>query len=143
MTTQQIIALANAGFTAQQIDAFTQAMGDNPAYMPGAQQVQQKAQPIQQESQPIQQGAYPVHNYQDVIQAEIKRQIESMRAVPNTNTDFTMKMAGTPGNVEFNPSTLASYQAVNRENAGMTNTAPTMNDITNQIINGAVQEAMR
>ena len=178
MTTQQIIALANAGFTAQQIDVFSQAMGANPAGMPQptpvqtipAQPVQVQtapaqvqtvpaqvqtvpAQPVQVQTvptQPVQVQTAPVQNTQhyasveDYLARESERQIASMNQAPTVTPQVTIGMGGNAGNANMSPQVLAQYQAQNRYNAGMSiEKPPTMSDITDQIINGAVQEATK
>ena len=177
MTTQQIIALANAGFTAQQIDTFSQAMGANPAGMSQVQtapaqpvQVQTiPAQPVQVQTipaqqvqtvpaqqvqtvpaQPVQVQTTPVQNTQhyasveDYLARESERQIASMNQAPAVTPQVTIGMGGNAGNASMIPQVLAQYQADNRYNAGMSmEKPPTMTDITDQIINGAVQEATK
>ena len=161
MTTQQIIALANAGFTAQQIDAINNSMGTNPAGMnPPIQQVQTQpaqqvqtpqvqpmAQPAQQIQTPqVRPMAHPGYNvgYSAIggNPMEAQRQQESMQTVPQTGTDFTIGFQGHAGQVQMNPQVLAQYQAQNRNNSGMSiDPVPSMKSITDQIINGAVQES--
>lgn len=173
MTTQQIIALANAGFTAQQIDTFSQAMGANPAGMPQPTPVQsmsvqptpvqtqpvQLVQPTQVQTQPVQpiqvqttpvQNTQPVKNTQhyasvdEYLARESERQIASMNQAPTVTPQVTIGMGGNAGNASMNPQLLAQYQAQNRYNAGMSiEKPPTMTDITDQIINGAVQEVSK
>ena len=169
MTTQQIIALANAGFTAQQIDAFSQTMGANPAGMPQptpqvqtvpAQPTPVQTQPVQLvqptpvQTQPVQPTpvqttpVQPVQNTQhyasvdEYLARESERQIASMNQAPTITPQVTIGMGGNAGNASMSPQLLAQYQAQNRYNAGMSiEKPPTMTDITDQIINGAVQEA--
>ena len=175
MTTQQIIALANAGFTAQQIDAFSQAMSSNLAnmnpptntqqapqmpvvqqvqqmpmaqqapQMPVAQQVQQM--PMAQQTPPMpmaQQTPQYSANAQELIEQEKARQVASMNQAPVVTPQVTIGMGGNAGNASMNPQLLARYQAQNRYNTGMSiEKPPTMEDITDQIINGAVQEASK
>lgn len=157
MTTQQIIALANAGFTAQQIDVFSQAMSSNLAnmnpptntqqapQMPVAQQVQQM--PMAQQTPPMpmaQQTPQYSANAQELIEQEKARQVASMRQAPTVVPQVTIGMGGNAGNASMSPQVLAQYQAQNRYNAGMSiEKPPTMEDITDQIINGAVQEASK
>ena len=174
MTTQQIIALANAGFTAQQIDAFSQAMGANPTGMlqptpqvqpttPQPVQVQTvPTQPVQVQTvptQPVQvqtistqpgQSAPPAQNTQhyanaeEILAQERARQVASMNQAPVVTPQVTIGMGGEAGNASMNPQLLAQYQAQNRYNAGMSiEKPPTMADITDQIVNGAVQEALK
>ena len=167
MTTQQIIALANAGFTAQQIDVFSQAMGANPSGMPQptpqvAPATPQPtpvqtipAQPVQVQTVPVQPTpqtpiAPPVQNTQhyasveDYLARESERQIASMNQAPTVTPQVTIGMGGNAGNASMSPQVLAQYQAHNRYNAGMSiEKPPTMADITDQIINGAVQEASK
>ena len=179
MTTQQIVALANAGFTAQQIDTFSQAMGANPAGMPQVQTVPAQpvqvqtipAQPVQVQTvpvqptpqvqtvpsqvqtvpaQPVQVQTTPVQNTQhyasveDYLARESERQIASMNQAPAVTPQVTIGMGGNAGNASMIPQVLAQYQADNRYNAGMSmEKPPTMTDITDQIINGAVQEATK
>ena len=150
MTTQQIIALANAGFTAQQIDTFSQAIGANPANMPQVQTV--PAQPVQVQTVPAQpvQSTPPVQNTQhyasveDYLARESERQIASMNQAPTVTPQVTIGMGGNAGNASMSPQVLAQYQAQNRYNTGMSiEKPPTMADITDQIINGAVQESLK
>ena len=162
MTTQQIIALANAGFTAQQIDTFSQAMGANPASMsqPTPQVQTIPAQPVQVQTvpaqvqtvpaQPVQVQTPPVQNTQhyasvdEYLARESERQIASMNQAPTVTPQVTIGMGGDAGNASMSPQVLAQYQAQNRYNAGMSiEKPPTMADITDQIINGAVQEASK
>lgn len=177
MTTQQIIALANAGFTAQQIDTFSQAMGANPANTPQptpvqtipAQPVQVQtapvqpvqvqtvpvqpapvqtvpAQPVQVQTVPTQQAQNTQHyaSVEDYLARESERQIASMNHAPAVTPQVTIGMGGNAGNASMSPQMLAQYQAQNRYNAGMSmEKPPTMADITDQIINGAVQEALK
>ena len=164
MTTQQIIALANAGFTAQQIDAFSQAMGANPTGMlqPTPQVQPTTPQPVQVQTvptQPVQvqtistqpgQSAPPAQNTQhyanaeEILAQERARQVASMNQAPVVTPQVTIGMGGEAGNASMNPQLLAQYQAQNRYNAGMSiEKPPTMADITDQIVNGAVQEALK
>ena len=166
MTTQQIIALANAGFTAQQIDAFSQAMGANPAGMPQPTPVQtQPVQPAPVQTAPVQPApvqtapvqptpvqtvpaqAQNTQHYASVdeyLARESERQIASMNQAPAVTPHVTIGMGGNAGNASMNPQVLAQYQAQNRYNAGISmEKTPTMTDITDQIINGAVQESLQ
>lgn len=147
MTTQQIIALANAGFTAQQIDAFLQAMGANPASMPQPTPqvptgVAQTA-PQAQITPPMQNAQYNAST-DEILAQERARQVASMNQAPAVTPQVTIGMGGNAGNASMNPQLLAQYQAQNRYNAGMSiEKPPTMADITDQIINGAVQESLQ
>ena len=181
MTTQQIIALANAGFTAQQIDTFSQAMGETPVnmnfpviqqtqqapqtphvqQMPMAQHVQQMPMAQQAPQMPMaqqapqmpmaqhvqqmpmaQQATQYSANAQELIEQERARQVASMNYAPPVTPQVTIGMQGKAGNTDMSPQMLAQYQAQNRYNAGMSiEKPPTMEEITNQIINGAVQES--
>ena len=172
MTTQQIIALANAGFTAQQIDAFSQAMGANSAtmnppiniqQMPMTQQAppmpmtqqtppmpmtqQTPPMPMTQQTPPMpmtQQTPQYSANAQELIAQERARQLASMNQAPAVTPQVTIGMGGNAGNASMSPQVLAQYQAHNRYNAGMSiEKPPTMEDITDQIVNGAVQEASK
>lgn len=167
MTTAQIIALANAGFTAQQIDAFNQAMGVNPANMPApqiqqapqVQQVQQAPQIQQTPQAPQVQQVQPTPQIQqapqvqptqytadanEILAQERAKQIASLNQAPAVTPQVTIGMGGNAGNANMTPQLLAGYQAQNRYNAGMTiDKQPTMADITDQIINGAVQESVK
>ena len=156
MTTQQIIALANAGFTAQQIDAFSQAMGANPAGMPQPTPVQtQPVQPAPVQTAPVQptpvqtvpaqaQNTQHYASVDEYLARESERQIASMNQAPAVTPHVTIGMGGNAGNASMNPQVLAQYQAQNRYNAGISmEKTPTMTDITDQIINGAVQESLQ
>lgn len=158
MTTAQIIALANAGFTAQQIDAFNQAMGVNPANMPTPQTQQVQTAPQIQQAQQVQptpqiqqvQQAPQVQSTQytadanEILAQERAKQIASLNQAPAVTPQVTIGMGGNAGNANMTPQLLAGYQAQNRYNAGMTiDKQPTMADITDQIINGAVQESVK
>lgn len=164
MTTAQIIALANAGFTAQQIDAFNQAMGANPANMPTPQTQQVQTAPQIQQAQQVQptpqiqqvqptpqiQQAPQVQSTQytadanEILAQERAKQIASLNQAPAVTPQVTIGMGGNAGNANMTPQLLAGYQAQNRYNAGMTiDKQPTMADITDQIINGAVQESVK
>ena len=164
MTTQQIIALANAGFTAQQIDTFSQAMGANPAGMSQPSLVQTvpvqptpvQTQPSLVQTVPVQPTpvqtapVQPMQNTQhyasvdEYLARESERQIASMNQAPAVTPQVTIGMGGNAGSASMNPQLLALYQAQNRYNAGMSiEKPPTMEDITGQIINGAVQEASK
>ena len=162
MTIQQIIALVNAGFTEQQIVTINNSMGINPAGMnvptqhiqtpptqpaqhiqtPPTQPMAQPAQQIQTPPiQPMAQREYNVgYSAMGGNSMEAQRQQESMQTVPQTGTDFTIGFQGHAGHVQINPQVLAQYQAQNRNNSGMSiNPVPTMESITDQIINGAVE----
>ena len=83
-------------------------------------------------------------NAQELIAQERARQLESMNQAPVVTPQVTIGMGGNAGNASMSPQVLAQYQAHNRYNAGMSiEKPPTMEDITDQIVNGAVQEASK
>lgn len=135
MTVEQVLQLAGAGFSAAQIAQLAQVQaGQVQESQPMAGQVQ--TQPAQA-SQPM--AGQAQSTQPPVGQAQASQSMAVQTQVPN---QFSLGVGGTTGNLDFISQLLGTAQAQNRNNAvPMGQPTPTLNDVTNTIINGAVAGA--
>ena len=150
MTVEQVLQLAGAGFSATQIAQLAQVQSGQvqtqpaQASQPMAGQVQaqpaQASQPMAGQVQASQPMAGQVQSTQPMVgQAQASQSMAVQTNVPN---QFSLGVGGTTGNLDFISQLLGTAQAQNRNNVmPVGQNAPTLDDVTNTIINGAVAGA--
>lgn len=140
MTVEQVLQLAGAGFNATQIAQLAQVQAGQVQTQPA-----QASQPMagQVQAQPAQAGqpmAGQVQSSQPM--AGQVQATPSMAVQTPVNNQFSLGVGGTTGNLDFISQLLGTAQAQNRNNVmPVGQNAPTLDDVTNTIINGAVAGA--
>ena len=135
MTVEQVIQLASAGFNIAQITQLAQVQASQP--MAGQ---TQESQPMAGQVQANQTMAGQTQASQPMAgQVQANQPMAVQTNVPN---QFSLGVGGTSGNLDFISQLLGTVQAQNRNNTVPTGqTQPTLDDVTNTIINGAVAGA--
>lgn len=138
MTVEQVLQLAGAGFNASQIAQLAQVQAGQVQTQPT-----QASQPTagQVQTQPAQ-ASQPMVGQVQASQPMVGQATQSMAVQTPVSNQFSLGVGGTTGNLDFISQLLGATQAQNRNNAMPAGqNSPTLDDVTNTIINGAVAGA--